>query len=111
VSRHEPRYWKDPQYVAWRKAVYKRDRMRCLLCKKHTRGKPEAHHIRTWNSCSERRFDVTNGVTLCKPCHHRVKGHETEYQALFDSLANSGSMNAAVRLLMMRQEAADGEEE
>tara|TARA_Y100000034_G_C6806879_1_gene362373 strand:+ start:419 stop:562 length:144 start_codon:yes stop_codon:yes gene_type:complete len=29
------------------------------------------------------RFDVTNGITLCKSCHQRTKGNEEVYEPMF----------------------------
>lgn len=65
----------------WREKVYKRDNYTCQLCKDRNgnghRVELVAHHKDGYNWCEEKRFDVTNGVTLCKNCHkefHRTYG-------------------------------------
>jgi hypothetical protein len=59
------------EYKEWRMAVYKRDYWTCRLCKikqKH----PVAHHIKSFREYPELRFDVNNGMTLCRSCHKKV---------------------------------------
>ncbi|MCU9811191.1 HNH endonuclease [Paraclostridium sp. AKS81] len=73
----------------WRKEVFQRDDYTCKCCgNKSSKGKAvtlNAHHLDGYNWCESRRFDVTNGVTLCKECHfsfHRIygNGNNTEKQ-------------------------------
>ncbi len=68
VSTEEMLLRASPEYIQWRKAVYKRDDYICQRCGE--RGeKLEAHHIKPFATHPELRFDVTNGITLCKSCH------------------------------------------
>lgn len=64
----------DPEYTAWRIAVYERDDYTCQDCGQ--KGYLHAHHIEFWSQNVERRYDVTNGVTLCVPCHDRRHGRK-----------------------------------
>jgi len=57
-----------PATHLWRKAVYNRDDHTCQFCNVRG-GSLEAHHIDSWKEHKENRFNVDNGVTLCKPCH------------------------------------------
>lgn len=60
---------KSPEYRDWREDVIERDEV-CQCC-----GNPEelhAHHIHKAEHFPELRFDVANGITLCKDCHHYV---------------------------------------
>lgn len=63
-------------YQEWRKAVFERDDYKCRLCGR--RGcELNAHHIKYWSKSPEYRFDVNNGITLCKSCHidyHKKNG-------------------------------------
>jgi len=68
VSTEEIRLRSSPEYVQWRKAIYKRDDYTCQKCGVKG-GRLEAHHIKPFATHPELRFDVDNGITLCKSCH------------------------------------------
>lgn len=53
---------------AWRTAVFERDSYTCAACGQYG-GKISAHHKDAYHWCKDRRFDVSNGVTLCLSCH------------------------------------------
>lgn len=59
------------QAASWRKAVFKRDSYTCIECGQIS-GKLTADHIKPWALYPELRFEVTNGRTLCWPCHLRI---------------------------------------
>jgi hypothetical protein len=61
----------------WRNQVFQRDNYRCKICGlgKHI----NAHHLDGWHWCSDKRFDIKNGVTLCDSCHrqfHHLYGYK-----------------------------------
>ena len=59
----------------WRKSVFGRDDFTCQKCGDNKGGYLNAHHILPWSKFPEARFDVDNGVTLCRSCHwnyHRL---------------------------------------
>lgn len=69
VSKHDRN---SDRYKKWRKAVFVRDLFHCQHC-----GSPEhiqAHHIKSWMRCEEQRYDVSNGITLCRSCHLKAHG-------------------------------------
>lgn len=70
---------KSKRYTEWRKNVFKRDNYTCQHCKK-IGGNLEAHHIKSWAKYMNLRFDVDNGITLCKSCHKcehkKLRGEE-----------------------------------
>ena len=80
-----------PGYCLWRKAVFDRDDHTCQFCGYSKSGSLNAHHIDSWSTHKSERFNVDNGVTLCKPCHdachdyhkhalsHLSATHETFY--------------------------------
>ena len=65
----------DPKYKMWRKQVYERDNYVCQECgcksNKEEYVYLEAHHIKPFATFPELRFDIDNGITLCKKCHDR----------------------------------------
>jgi len=60
------------EYKEWRMAVFLRDNFTCQFCGERGNYK-EAHHIKSFAKHSELRFDLNNGVTLCKDCHNLTK--------------------------------------
>lgn len=55
-------------YKEWRKAVFERDKYTCQCC--GAKGVAlNAHHKKYWCKDVERRFDISNGITLCEKCH------------------------------------------
>jgi 5-methylcytosine-specific restriction endonuclease McrA len=74
-GKSKPRTF-TPEYVEWRTAVYQRDDYTCQHCGE-VGGKLNAHHIESWSSFPEKRFEIDNGITLCYKCHvevHKVEG-------------------------------------
>ena len=62
----------SPEARDWRVAVFKRDDYTCQIC--HTRGTYlEADHIQPFAYFPELRFELSNGRTLCRPCHDKTK--------------------------------------
>lgn len=56
----------------WRKSVFERDNYTCQFC--GIRGTYlEADHIKPWAYFPELRYELSNGRTLCKPCHNTTK--------------------------------------
>jgi hypothetical protein len=73
------RDFNDPEYIKWRKQVFRRDGYKCRMpncCGK----KLEAHHIDRWVDNPLLRYEVANGITLCKQHHKLVTGRELEFK-------------------------------
>lgn len=64
------------KYKIFRKSVFKRDSWSCQEC--GNKGVYlEAHHIKPFATYPELRFEISNAITLCKPCHSKKpKGKE-----------------------------------
>lgn len=60
---------RSSEYKWWRIQVFERDNYTCKKCGDSRGGNLRAHHIKPFAEYPERRFDVSNGLTLCHPCH------------------------------------------
>lgn len=59
-------------YIEWRVAVFERDKYTCQKCGS-IGGYLHAHHIKEWEYYPELRYDIDNGITLCRrPCHKQI---------------------------------------
>ena len=54
------------EHRIWRIAVIRRDGT-CAVC--GTRKSRQAHHMNSYSYFPEQRYDVNNGITLCRTCH------------------------------------------
>jgi len=77
---------KSPAYAKFRKEVKTRDDNKCQWPSCGSTKTLEIHHIRKWSAFPSLRFDVSNGITLCKHCHKRITGHEEIYSEFFIKL-------------------------
>ena len=80
------RNFNDPVYKKWRTDVYKRDGFKCQMPGCRVTINLNAHHIQKWASASMLRYDIDNGITLCRKCHKEVTGNEEHYQRLFQDI-------------------------
>lgn len=60
------------EYRHWRRLVFERDDYTCQLCFKRG-GKLNADHIKPFSKYPELRLDISNGRTLCVPCHRTTE--------------------------------------
>lgn len=84
-ERDERRF--SPQYIVWRKSVFERDNYTCQHCGTKKSGIFNAHHIIPFSKDKSLRFEISNGITLCKECHKkehaRLRGLKKENYDLF----------------------------
>jgi 5-methylcytosine-specific restriction endonuclease McrA len=72
------KFWDDlhdrnsQRYKDWRISVFVRDGFRCQSC--GTKKEIQAHHIKAWKSNKKLRYEVSNGITLCRKCHLEAHG-------------------------------------
>ena len=76
-------------YRTLRDLIVKHYGSKCVCCGENK--KIQAHHLNGWNWCEVGRFDVNNGVTLCKGklsgCHylfHKQYGHGNNTKEQFE---------------------------
>ena len=79
--------WRDwPEYKEWRIAVYARDNWMCQIC--GSKAEINAHHIYEGADNPELRFDINNGITLCK--YHHIQIHSPNNKELLLQTPNFG---------------------
>ena len=59
------------KFKLWREAVFERDNYTCQMCGQRG-GKLRPHHIWNFALFIYLRFNIDNGITLCKECHKEV---------------------------------------
>jgi hypothetical protein len=59
------------EYKAWRKSVFGRDDYTCRICLKRG-GSLHAHHALSFSKYPKFRTHLSNGTTLCLPCHQII---------------------------------------
>ena len=74
------------EYKNWRKQVFERDNYTCQCCGEKTHNN-EAHHIDNFADYEDKRFDVENGMTLCKQCHN--PNQEGSFHNTYGTLHNN----------------------
>lgn len=82
----EERYQKRDtlENINWRKAIYARDNYKCQICSSKDL---EAHHLNGYTEFKDQRFNIENGITLCKSCHkdyHKTFGYKNSTKEKFD---------------------------
>ena len=73
VSRVYKTGYYSAEYKKWRKSVFERDNYTCQDCGNN--GYVEVHHIKSFAHYPELRFDVNNGLVLCKKCHKKTDNY------------------------------------
>ena len=59
------------EYISWRTAIFHRDDYICQQCDQRG-GRLQADHIKPFAYFPHLRFELSNGRTLCVPCHRKT---------------------------------------
>lgn len=70
----------------WAREVKKRDENKCKIDNKDCDGRLESHHILPFSKYPELRYDINNGITLCKFHHYKTRKKEEKIVGYFNSL-------------------------
>lgn len=69
------------RYYEWRKIVFERDDYTCQSC--GIRGVYlHAHHVKDFANHPDLRFEPSNGMTLCVPCHQLTDSYKGKNNGL-----------------------------
>ena len=83
----------DYRHKVWAKEVKNRDKWSCRIADNNCDGRLEAHHILPWNNFPELRYEVNNGITLCRHHHPRKKSEVEKLSPYFQKLVASFDQN------------------
>ncbi|MFA5772855.1 MAG: HNH endonuclease [Thermoplasmata archaeon] len=85
-------------YYEWRRSIFYRDKFTCrVCCIRSGCGKAvilNAHHIEPFRSAKDLRYDIDNGITLCKKCHIITHYKEHLFVTFFKGILENG-LNSA----------------
>lgn len=79
----------DMAYKEWRRLVWERDSFKCQISDTLCDKKIEAHHIVAWVVDESLRYEVSNGITLCKKHHPKKKKDVELLKNKFINIINS----------------------
>lgn len=82
------RNYNCPAYEQFRKDVLKRDKYHCRMPNCNNKKNLHVHHIKKWSKAYSLRYDISNGITLCKYCHQSIANKESHYETLFTEIIN-----------------------
>ena len=75
----------NPRYQSFRRSVLKRDGNKCVICDFHREKDMRVHHLYSWNTHAELRYEIGNAVTLCPRCH------DIQYEGSFHNIYKNGN--------------------
>ena len=65
---------KSIKYKNWRRIIFIRDDYACQKCGIKSVN-IQVHHIKSWSKFPTLRFNIGNGITLCKVCHKKTNNY------------------------------------
>ena len=68
VTKQSEKERKSVEYKEWRKRCFERDEFTCQCCGTHG-GDLRAHHLNNFAEHDDLKYDISNGLTMCKKCH------------------------------------------
>lgn len=75
----------NPRYQSFRRSVLKRDGNKCVICGFRREKDMRVHHLYSWNTHAELRYEIGNAVTLCPRCH------DIQYEGSFHNIYKNGN--------------------
>lgn len=90
------------KYRKWIRDVFKRDDYTCVITGIRGNGELVAHHLDGWHWCEDKRYDVSNGVTLKKEIHelfHKIYGNGNNTKEQFEEFKLKYSNKLEERLI------------
>lgn len=80
---------KSKAHKVWSSEVYRKNGWHCIDCNiKCQKGSIVAHHLQNFADFPDLRFDVSNGVTLCRSCHAKRHNPHNKFVKVGSSVLN-----------------------
>lgn len=100
ITKEHDKIRRLAQYKEWRKAVFERDDYTCQGCGVRG-GDLQADHIKPFAWFPALRFELSNGRTLCVPCHRATPtyGDPARTKRMIDALAEGRSIDEFLETL------------
>lgn len=89
----------DYRYKDWMRTVKNRDYWKCRMGNEDCSGRLEAHHILPWSQHQELRYEVNNGIALCRYHHPRKREEEKRLAPVFQQMVVSPAYALANNIL------------
>ena len=85
ITNWRKNIYNSKEYKDWSNSVREFWNYTCQICSQRGKGDIHANHIKTFRDYPELRFDLQNGIALCKKCHISLVNHrETEWESYFN---------------------------
>jgi hypothetical protein len=81
----------SPRYVAWMGAVQERDKKTCRWPNCNCKDDIEVHHIKRYANQMHLRYDICNGICLCKAHHKAITGNEQYFEKFLYEIIINGN--------------------
>jgi predicted restriction endonuclease len=81
---------RSSDYMKWHDAVLERDNYTCFICGNIDRNNKQPHHLNRWRDYPEQRFDIDNGICVCKKHHHILTSTEKKVDKLEGKVSIGG---------------------
>lgn len=80
---------RSSKYKYWRRQVCLRDNFKCKIANPDCNGRLEVHHILGYTEYPELRYEINNGICLCKFHHPRKRKDEARLSPYFQEIIKS----------------------
>lgn len=71
----------------------------------------QVHHIKKFETYRELRTEVSNGITLCRACHLRLKGREELFELECTMLISNKEILGNILIKLNTMKGIDGKNE
>jgi len=74
ISQYSSMFRQSGEYKRWKKAIFKRDGRKCVLCGS-IKEPLHVDHIKSFSKYPELRINLENGRVLCWECHKKTESY------------------------------------